>query len=115
MAWEVDFWGHFRRAITAAEDTLDADCTAYNGAMVTLLGDVARYYVQFRTDQTRIELVRANVASSARVGDCQETLPGGPDERPGLEPGPQHACPKPRLKYLLLLSDLRMAEVRFVC
>ena len=52
LAWEVDFWGRFRRAIVAAEDTLEANCAEYNGAMVTLLGDVAKYYVQLRTDQT---------------------------------------------------------------
>ena len=51
LAWEVDFWGRFRRAIASAEDTLEANCADYNGAMVTLLGDVAKYYVQLRTDQ----------------------------------------------------------------
>lgn len=65
LAWEVDFWGRFRRAITAADDTLQANYAEYNGATVTLLADVARYYVQLRTDQKRIELVRANAACSA--------------------------------------------------
>ena len=67
LAWEVDFWGRFRRSIVAAEDTLEANCADYNGVMVTLLGDVARYYVQLRTDQKRIELARANVGLQRRV------------------------------------------------
>ena len=67
MAWEIDFWGRFRRAVTSAEATLDAECAAYNGAMVTLLGDVARNYVQLRTDQTRIELALQNVALQCRT------------------------------------------------
>jgi NodT family efflux transporter outer membrane factor (OMF) lipoprotein len=67
MAWELDFWGRFRRAVVAAEDTLQANCAQYNGVMVTLLGDVAKYYVQLRTDQKRIELTRANVALQRRV------------------------------------------------
>jgi len=67
MAWELDFWGRFRRAMVAAEDTLEASCADYNGAMVTLLGDVARYYVQLRTDQKRIELARANAVLQRRV------------------------------------------------
>ena len=67
MAWELDFWGRFRRAVLAAEETLQANCADYNGVMVTLLGDVAKYYVQLRTDQKRIELVRANAALQRRV------------------------------------------------
>ena len=67
MAWELDFWGRFRRAIVAAEDTLQANCADYNGVMVTLLGDVAKYYVELRTDQKRIELVQANAMLQRRV------------------------------------------------
>jgi NodT family efflux transporter outer membrane factor (OMF) lipoprotein len=67
MAWELDFWGRFRRAMVAAEDTLEANCADYNGAMVTLLGDVAKYYVQLRTDEKRIELARANAVLQRRV------------------------------------------------
>jgi NodT family efflux transporter outer membrane factor (OMF) lipoprotein len=60
LSWELDFWGRFRRAIVAAQDTLDASCADYNGVMVTLLGDVAKNYVQVRTDEKRIELARRN-------------------------------------------------------
>jgi NodT family efflux transporter outer membrane factor (OMF) lipoprotein len=60
LSWELDFWGRFRRAIVAAEDTLQANCADYNGVMVTLLGDVARNYVQVRTNEKRIELARQN-------------------------------------------------------
>jgi NodT family efflux transporter outer membrane factor (OMF) lipoprotein len=67
MSWELDFWGRFRRAIVAAEETLQANCAEYNGVMVTLLGDVAKYYVQLRTDEQRIELARANVVLQRRV------------------------------------------------
>jgi NodT family efflux transporter outer membrane factor (OMF) lipoprotein len=67
MAWELDFWGRFRRAVVAAEETLQANCADYNGVMVTLMGDVAKYYVQLRTDQKRIDLVWANVALQRRV------------------------------------------------
>lgn len=27
LSWELDFWGRFRRAVTAAEQTLQANCT----------------------------------------------------------------------------------------
>jgi len=57
LAWELDFWGRFRRAITAAEDTLDASVFNYDDVLVTLLGDVASNYVTVRTTQERMRLL----------------------------------------------------------
>jgi len=61
LAWELDFWGRFRRAIEAADDQLDASIEDYDFVLVTLLGDVATNYVQIRTDQQRLTLLRKNV------------------------------------------------------
>lgn len=57
LAWELDFWGRFRRAITAAEDSLDASVFDYDDVCVTLLSDTATAYVQIRTTQERIRLL----------------------------------------------------------
>lgn len=57
LAWELDFWGRFRRAIIAADDTLEASVFNYDDVLVTLLGDVASAYVEIRTIQRRIELL----------------------------------------------------------
>src|SRR5262249_7787827 len=46
LAWEVDFWGRFRRSIEAARDDLDASVENYDDVLVTLIGDVAATYVQ---------------------------------------------------------------------
>ncbi len=56
-AWELDFWGRFRRAIIAADDNLDASVFDYDDVLVSLLGDVASTYVQIRTAQERIRLL----------------------------------------------------------
>ena len=61
LSWELDFWGRLRRAVTAAEHTLDASCASYDDVLVTLLGDVASNYVQVRTIQDRIRLAWENV------------------------------------------------------
>jgi NodT family efflux transporter outer membrane factor (OMF) lipoprotein len=61
LAWELDFWGRFRRAIEAAEDTLEASVADYDDVLVTLEGDIATNYVQVRTLQERIKLLKANV------------------------------------------------------
>jgi len=60
LQWELDFWGRFRRAIAAADANLDASVEGYDQVLVTLLGDVAQSYVQVRTDQQRIALLREN-------------------------------------------------------
>src|SRR5262249_36008003 len=51
LAWELDFWGRFRRAIEAANDNLDALVENYDDVLVTLLGDIATTYVTVRTVQ----------------------------------------------------------------
>lgn len=57
LAWELDFWGRFRRAITSAQASLDASVFDYDDACVTLLSDTATAYVQVRTTQERIRLL----------------------------------------------------------
>lgn len=61
MAWELDFWGRFRRAIESAQDDLDASVFQYDDVLVTLLGDVAATYVEVRTVQQQIQYVRENI------------------------------------------------------
>jgi outer membrane protein TolC len=61
LAWELDFWGRFRRAVAAADDQWDASIEEYDYVLVTLLADVAANYVQIRTDQQRIALLEKNL------------------------------------------------------
>jgi NodT family efflux transporter outer membrane factor (OMF) lipoprotein len=61
LAWELDFWGRFRRAIESANDSLDASVEDFDYVLVTLLGDVATYYAQVRTFEQRIAYAMTNV------------------------------------------------------
>ena len=61
LAWELDFWGRFRRAIESANDSLDASVEDYDYVLVTLLGDVATNYAQMRILEQRIEYTKFNV------------------------------------------------------
>jgi NodT family efflux transporter outer membrane factor (OMF) lipoprotein len=60
LAWELDFWGLYRRAILSAKDQLDASVENYDAVLVTLLGDVSQYYIQMREYQEEIDLTRQN-------------------------------------------------------
>jgi len=78
LAWELDFWGRFRRAVAAADAQLDASVEDYDEVLVTLLGDVAANYVQIRTLQERIRLLRHNVEIQRWVLNLfQQRLRGG--------------------------------------
>jgi NodT family efflux transporter outer membrane factor (OMF) lipoprotein len=61
LAWELDFWGRYRRAIESADASLDATVENYDAVLVTLLGDVASNYVIIRQVEEQIKLAKANV------------------------------------------------------
>jgi NodT family efflux transporter outer membrane factor (OMF) lipoprotein len=60
LAWEIDFWGRFRRMIESADERLNSSIYNYDAVLVTLLGDVASNYVQIRTLERQIVLTRQN-------------------------------------------------------
>ena len=62
LAWEVDFWGRFRRGIEASTGDLDASIENYDDALVLLISEVAAAYVQIRVYQQRLKYVADNIA-----------------------------------------------------
>lgn len=58
LAWELDFWGRFRRAIEAADNRLSSSVESYDDVLVTLLSDIATNYVQMRVLQDEIKAAR---------------------------------------------------------
>jgi NodT family efflux transporter outer membrane factor (OMF) lipoprotein len=61
LAWELDFWGLFRRNLEAADASLDQSMQNYDVIIVQLLANVATQYVELRTLQRRLELAQQNV------------------------------------------------------
>jgi outer membrane protein, multidrug efflux system len=59
--WEIDVFGGVRRSVEAADATIEA--TEYNqrDVLVTLLGDVARNYIDLRGAQRRLAVARDNL------------------------------------------------------
>lgn len=62
-SWEVDLFGANRRAVEAAKYGMDAAEEDLRNTLVTLIGDVATYYVETRGYQARIALARRTAAS----------------------------------------------------
>ena len=65
-AWELDFWGKFRRGIESADANLLASISSYDDVLVTLTAEVARNYVLVRTLEERIRLARKNIVIQER-------------------------------------------------
>jgi len=102
-AWELDFWGKFRRNIHAADAALLASIADYDDVLVTLVAEVGLTYVQIRTFERRIELAKVNVAlqrqsleltesryrngkvSQLDVSEARATLTNTQASVPGLE------------------------------
>lgn len=60
VAWEMDFWGKFRRSIESADSSLLAEVASYDDVLITLLAEVARAYINIRTLEERIQLTEKN-------------------------------------------------------
>jgi multidrug efflux system outer membrane protein len=63
--WELDFFGGVRRAVEAADATVDAEEENRRAVLVTLLGEVARNYIELRGNQSLIEIANANLRTQA--------------------------------------------------
>ena len=59
--WEIDIFGGTRRRIEAAEATVDAAIEERRSVLVTLLGDVAKNYIDLRGLQRRLSIAQANL------------------------------------------------------
>ena len=78
MAWELDFWGKYRRMVTSADDNLEATIYTYDNAMVLLQAELAATYIQYRTLGERIRLAKQNVVLQKKtVQIVQDRLDAG--------------------------------------
>ncbi len=77
-AWELDFWGRFRRGIEASDAQLLASVAAYDDALVSLVAEVALNYISLRTQEERLRVAQANVEIQQRSYDIvSEKFRGG--------------------------------------
>ena len=72
LGWEMDIWGKYARGIESAEATLYASIASYRDIMLSVVAEVARNYIIYRTTQERIEYARRNIAIQERVTKLTE-------------------------------------------
>jgi len=74
VAWEMDFWGKFRRGIESADAALMASVANYDEAMVLVTAQVVSTYVTIRTIEEQLRIARENLKLQQRSYDIAETL-----------------------------------------
>ncbi|MEY4565639.1 MAG: hypothetical protein RLY14_609 [Planctomycetota bacterium] len=72
LAWELDFWGKYRRSIEAADAHFDASIEDYDAVLVTLIGDVAQNYVQLRVIEQQMTYINENARLQKETLDIAE-------------------------------------------
>ncbi|MCW8800688.1 MAG: TolC family protein, partial [Desulfobacter sp.] len=62
-SWESDLFGRIQRSIEAADASLSAQQEALRDTLVSLVGDLADTYIDVRTAQIRLNVVRQSIDS----------------------------------------------------
>jgi multidrug efflux system outer membrane protein len=77
LAWELDFWGKYRRATESARANLLATEWAREAVISTLVSDVAAAYFQLRELDLELEISRRTLASRRDSLQLTQTLASG--------------------------------------
>jgi len=72
IGWEMDIWGKYARGVESSEANLYATLASYNDIMVSVIAEVARNYINYRTSQERIAYAERNVVIQERVTKMTE-------------------------------------------
>jgi NodT family efflux transporter outer membrane factor (OMF) lipoprotein len=73
-AWEIDFWGRFRRGIESADAAYLASIAAYQQAQVLLTAAVVDVYTAVRVTEEQLRIAHENMSIQQRSYDIAEVL-----------------------------------------
>ena len=74
VAWELDFWGRFRRGIEAADAAYFASIAQYDDLQVLVASQAASLYATIRTFELRLRIARENAELQRRSLEITERL-----------------------------------------
>jgi NodT family efflux transporter outer membrane factor (OMF) lipoprotein len=107
IAWELDFWGRFRRGIESADAAFFASVANQRDAQVLLTAQVADFYYAYRTTQLRIDIAEKNAAIQKRSYEITERIyRSGQDSELDLQ--------QARTQYLATLSTIPELQIGLV-
>jgi NodT family efflux transporter outer membrane factor (OMF) lipoprotein len=73
-AWEIDFWGRFRRGIESADAAYLASIAAFEQSRILLTGAVVGTYATVRSLEEQLRIANENVAIQQRSFDIAQVL-----------------------------------------
>jgi len=104
LAWELDFWGRFRRGIESADAAFFGSIANQQDVQVLLNAQVTDLYFSYRTTQLRIVIARDNAAIQKRSYEIAERIyKSGQDSELDLQ--------QARTQYLATLSTIPQLEI----
>jgi multidrug efflux system outer membrane protein len=74
IAWELDFWGKFRRGVESADAAYFASIASYDDVQVLVAAQAASFYVTIRTIEQRLRIAHENAALQKRSLEITERL-----------------------------------------
>ncbi len=72
-SWELDLFGGYRRAIEAGRYDVEAAAASRSAVLLSVVGDLARNYVDMRGLQTRLVIIRNNITTAEQSRDLEQT------------------------------------------
>jgi NodT family efflux transporter outer membrane factor (OMF) lipoprotein len=73
FSWEADLWGRVRRSVEVADATVSISEEDQHAAMVSVLAETARDYIQLRGTQNTLKITRDNLAIAQNTLDLTQT------------------------------------------
>ena len=74
LAWELDFWGKFKRGIESADAAYFASIAQYDDMQVLVAAQAASLYASIRTTELRLRIANENAAIQQRSLEITERL-----------------------------------------
>lgn len=104
LAWELDFWGRFKRAIESADAAFFASIANQQDVQVLTSAQVVDLYYAYRTTELRIQIARENAAIQKRSYEITEQFfKSGQDSELDLQ--------QAKTQYLATLSTIPSLEL----
>jgi NodT family efflux transporter outer membrane factor (OMF) lipoprotein len=73
-AWELDFWGRFRRGVESADANYFANVANFDDFAIILRSEIAQLYISYRTTEAQLKITRENAELQKRNVEISDVL-----------------------------------------